>query len=55
MPAIVNTILLLQKTMQGRHLTASLFLLSENPQGKVVKDAVRGISNGIRMLTILAR
>jgi hypothetical protein len=37
-----NTILLLQKTMKGRHLTASLFLMRENSQGKMVKDTVRG-------------
>jgi hypothetical protein len=40
--ATVNTILLLQKTMLGRHLTASLFLMRENSQGKMVKDTVRG-------------
>jgi hypothetical protein len=28
--------------MKGRHLTASLFLMRENPQEKMVKDAVRG-------------
>jgi hypothetical protein len=53
--ATVNTILLLQKTMKGRHLTASLFLMRENPQGKVVKDAVRGVSNIRSMYKILAR